>query len=282
MAASHPARYKFWRGRSKDAAGECSPIVWDDCDGPTGTASASLAVVMHVHFPELVDELVKHLAHLTVQFDLYVTNSSGRALVIDREMLPQMQEIHCLTVDNHGRDILPFVKLINAGVLQTYPLVLKVHTKKSAWRDQHATLSGTGEEWRAGFLIDLIGSAEQVQRILSAFQEEPLLGTVTSRGSIAGPESWGSNKRIVVELLRRIDLKIDAPSLRFASGSMYWIRGPILTSLQQLRLSSDDFDSESGQNDGTTAHGVERILGILAQRDGYTITEADQPHPAVG
>lgn len=275
MAVTHPARYTSWRERSESAIAEPNSLVWSDGVGPSDTSGARLAVVMHVHFPELVDELITHLAHVPIPFDLYVTNSSGSDLDIDRRMVPNAQATHILNVDNHGRDILPFITLINADVLQNYSLVLKVHTKKSAWREQHATLAGSGADWRAGFLADLLGSPEQVQWILTAFQNVPNLGTVTSRGSITGPESWGSNRRIVAEVLRRINFTGKASSLRFASGSMYWIRGQILTSLRELRLTPDDFESEGAQIDGTTAHAVERILGMLADRDGYTMIEAD-------
>ncbi len=39
-----------------------------------------------------------------------------------------------LEVENRGRDILPLVSLVNAGYLDPYHVILKVHTKRSQWR----------------------------------------------------------------------------------------------------------------------------------------------------
>ena len=44
------------------------------------TAPRRVAVLMHVHFPELVDEMLDQLAPIPVPLDLIVTNSSGEDL----------------------------------------------------------------------------------------------------------------------------------------------------------------------------------------------------------
>ena len=49
---------------------------------------------------------------------------------------------------------------------------------------------------------------------------------------------------------------------------MYWVRGFVLQGLRALNLGADDFEPEAGQVNATTAHAVERRVGVLARRGG--------------
>src|SRR3954468_11225256 len=123
--------------------------------------------VLHGHFPELVGEILDQLTAIPVPFDLIVTNSSGAEL--DIRPVPGMRNCRVLPLSNHGRDIWPTVAAVNSGVLDPYLLILKVHTKKSAWREEHTELAGDGAAWRSGFLGQLLGDRDNVTRILTAF-----------------------------------------------------------------------------------------------------------------
>ncbi len=233
-----------------------------------------LAVLVHVFYAELFPELLGALAQLPVPFDLIVTNASGRALTVDDGPLPLLNRAVVLDVANRGRDILPMAMVVNAGLLDPYELVLKLHTKRSAWREDHPDFDGTsGAEWRAGFLDQLVGSRQRVEEILAAFARDRRLGILTSTGSVAGPEHWGGDEHLVGELLRRLQLGLEPRELRFAAGSMYWIRGFLLQGLRALDLSPLDFEPEHGLIDGTTAHAVERVIGVLAAEAGYELAD---------
>jgi lipopolysaccharide biosynthesis protein len=175
-----------------------------------------------------------------------------------------------LSVPNHGRDILPLVSVVNADLLAPYDLVLKLHTKRSEWRADHA-LGGDGSSWRSELLSSLVGTTDDVERILSAFAADRSLGVVTAPGSVLGAEWWGDNQPTTAGLLRRLELPLDEPSLSFAAGSMYWARGFVLQGLRALCLSEEDFEAESGQVNATTAHAVERLIGVVALEAGLSV-----------
>jgi lipopolysaccharide biosynthesis protein len=78
---------------------------------------------------------------------------------------------------------------------------------------------------------------------------------------------------VAAQLLRRIELDLQPRRLRFAAGSMYWIRGFVLQGLRALNLGPDDFEAEAGQVNATTAHALERLVGILAQEAGLGLEE---------
>lgn len=263
-----PAGFKLWVARRSLRQFRGYPDSWPISEW-SANRSARLVVIMHVHFPELVNELLDQLALIPVEFDLIATNTSNELVVIDREKLPRLARSIVLPVQNHGRDILPLISVVNSGMLDGYDLALKVHTKKSEWRADHSELAGTGAEWRQSLLSEMLGSTSNVEHILSTFAADPSLGLLTASGSIAGPDFWGGDKEIVRSLLERLQLDLDERSLRFASGSMYWVRGFILQGLRALQLSPDDFEPEAGQVDATTAHAVERVIGIVTAEAGY-------------
>ena len=120
-------------------------------------APARVAVVLHA-LPGTRDEILDGLRSIPVPFDLIVTQSTKVPITIDRQRVPGASSIVVLEVDNHGRDILPLISVVNAGLLDPYHLILKVHTKRSVWREDHTELPGTGEAWRDRLLGDLLAT----------------------------------------------------------------------------------------------------------------------------
>ena len=269
------------RGRGRYAGG--LPDEWRTVADLPFRSPALLGVAVHVYYPELLDEILDHLSAIPVRFDLIVTNASGSDFAIDSQRLPRMANCAVLRVPNHGRDILPLVRVVNAGLLDPYHVVLKVHTKRSEWRDGHE-LGGTGAEWRGRLLSSLLGNEDNVAGILDAFAASSALGTVTADGSLLGPEYWGDNQAAAASLLRRLELELPR-ELEFAAGSMYWTRGFALQGLRALGLSEEDFEPETGQVNATTAHAIERLIGILTTEAGLTQVERSrlgETDPATG
>jgi len=262
------AGFRAWQSRQLGRRTNGFPDAWRVHPDMPFDNPSRVAVVLHVFYPELLHEIVEQLASIPVEFDLLVTNATELPVRIDRAALPRLRSMVILDVANHGRDILPLISLVSAGFLDPYEVVLKVHTKRSVWRAQHETLAGTGESWRSDFLDALLGSQSNVEQILGAFAESPNLGVVTADGNLLGPEYWGGDIAITRSLLRRIELNLDPKRLQFPAGSMYWIRGFVLQGLSSLNLTADDFEPEDGQVDATTAHGIERAIGLLTVEAG--------------
>jgi lipopolysaccharide biosynthesis protein len=232
-----------------------------------------VAAVVHMFHSELVDEIIDHVAVIPVPFDLLITNATDSQVDIDRGRMPHVADLTVLDVANRGRDLWPLVQLVNAGLLVPYDLVVKIHTKRSEWRGAHQQLGGTGAAWRTSLLSAVLGQRPNVEAIIAAFEREPDLGLVTGDGSVVGPEYWGADLDVTRTLMRRLGLAVDPMRLTFAAGSMYWIRGSVLLRLAGLRMTSADFEDEQGQIDGTTAHAVERVIGLLTADSGLRLVE---------
>lgn len=235
-------------------------------DGPR----PRIAAVVHAHYLDVLPGMLERMQAIPEDFDLYITTTHGNLDVSDPPA--RAQRVRVIPVQNRGRDILPLVGLARAGLLEGYELVCKVHTKKSAWRQHGGRFAGDGGQWRNHLLDGVLGGRAQVGHILHAFDCDPGLQLVTAPGQLLGPRYWGATAPLVWWMGRRVGVPTGFARLRFASGSMYWARGDLVRALGDLQLTPGHFDSEAGQDDGTTAHAVERLLGYLADARGYQLT----------
>jgi lipopolysaccharide biosynthesis protein len=232
---------------------------------------ARFAIVAHIYYPDLWDEFAETFEQQNIDFDLYVTLTYRGDKTDDladkiRERFPQA---YVLRVNNRGRDILPFMTLVNAGALDGYEAVCKLHTKKSPHRED-------GDHWRR----HLIGG------ILPETGVEPLLDTfladddsafwVADGQHFTGTEWWGSNFEVTSYLMRRLEVEIGFDDLSFPAGSIYWMKPLMVGILKALKLEEDHFEAETAQVDGTLAHALERVMGFLASAAGQNVVQTTQ------
>jgi lipopolysaccharide biosynthesis protein len=253
------------------------PVLRRAADAPD---PAPYAVVVHVYYHDLWDEIAEVLRRQRFEFDLFVSvvqfkKKSDLSERIRREF-PQAR---VYDIPNHGRDIFPFVHLVNSGLLRPYRAVCKIHTKKSPHRQD-------GDVWRSHLINGILGDPEKtIQRLQHFLDRRDAAFWVADGQFYAGEEWWGSNKERVTALLQRVELQPDLSDLSFPAGSMYWVKPLMLDMIRGMRLTFHDFDQELAQVDGTIAHAMERALGYMSKAAGQTTlqtTELDKPakHPA--
>ena len=234
-----------------------------------GPRLGTVAVTVHVYYTDLWPDIEARLLSQAFHFDLFVTLSeaaSGReALKLRiRDRFPSAQ---VWTVPNHGRDVLPFLHLASGGAFGGYEAVCKLHTKRSPHRRD-------GDRWRLALLDGLVGHARWTQDRLTGFLSNPGIGLWVADGHLkSGPDYWGYNRARVEDLLRNAGYP-EASRLAFPAGSMFWTKPELIKRLNALNLSIRDFEPEDGRLDGTTAHAVERLFGILTEQAGLRAVDA--------
>lgn len=237
-------------------------------DGPTKRPDGEpkVLVVAHVHYPELWADIDDRLARMPVPFDLIVTVTEGAA----ESVIPTVHWKHpgarIERVRNRGRDWASLITLANSGLLSGYDAIAKVHTKKSEHRID-------GDGWRLALLDGIFESPEQILRTIELLKEDRDVGLVVPTGHIAGTEHWGSDLAIVEALASRISMAFDPDELRFPAGSMFWCRPWLLERLADLDIGDDHFELEAGQYDATTAHALERLIGVFCDVAGMEAIE---------
>ncbi|WP_276717489.1 glycoside hydrolase family 99-like domain-containing protein [Pseudooceanicola nitratireducens] len=230
---------------------------------------APFAIHLHLHYPDLWPEFRDILITLDIQFDLFVTLTwqGKKTDWLADQIVEAIPTAQVFTLPNRGRDILPFVRLINAGALDGYEAVCKLHGKKSLHRND-------GDTWRRHLVSGILpnGLATQLDHFLS---DSDAAFWVADGQRYAVKTWWGCNREKTKALLRRIEM--DLPNDHdFPAGSIYWAKPLMIGMIKALHLDDALFELEEGQIDGTLAHAFERGIGAIAKAAGQTVRQSSE------
>jgi glycosyltransferase involved in cell wall biosynthesis len=227
----------------------------------------------HLHYPDLLEELLNALRPNKFNFDLLVTTTdSYKAAEINRLAEIQSVNIRVLVVENLGRDVYPFMNI--GSELSDYDLVLHVHGKKTK-----SVPGDAGLIWRKFIWENLLGdgSTRMADSIVTAFENDSDLGLVfPSDPNLIG---WGENRSIAVELLGRMHIgeSLLSEYFDFPVGTMFWARPKALNPMFDMKLSPEDIPNEPIAYDGTILHALERLIPSIVMSQGYTTAETRVP-----
>ncbi|MCR8722004.1 rhamnan synthesis F family protein, partial [Pseudomonas syringae] len=176
-----------------------------------------------------------------------------------------------LGVQNLGRDILPFMHLARIVAKDEYPIILKLHTKRSKHRED-------GDKWR-NELVDKLVSDGALYKNHQALIKNQSIGVLSPNGHLVPLKNhWGGNAENCARLANRLGFEFEEIiDKEFAAGTMFFAQTKALLPLLNLAIDEDDFDEELGQTDGTFAHAIERIISISSLAAGLeTIEQASK------
>ena len=236
------------------------------------TPRGRVAIVVHLHDAELWEELSLALVGMPEPFDLIVTLAEEVSEQVSSLVHGGFPWAQVVTFPDYGRDVFPFVALINSGVLFRYQVVCKLDVKRSSSRMGH-------EPQR-----ELLGNPEHVENILAAFDADPDLGIVVADlGEQTGPHIGFAR---LDELCSRVGMCCPE-HYEPCSSQSYWVRPFLLHTIAGLKLMANDFEGELLPGGGVTALAVEHLLGIICKDAAMQIAEAstveaasagDRPH----
>lgn len=229
--------------------------------------SSDIAVILHVYYEDVGLDIVRMIAESKgIKVDIVITVREDCTEYFLKHVKLLSSSVYFIFVKNKGRDILPFMNAYSWISAQNYQYVCKLHTKKSPHRED-------GEIWRKNLINQLW---EHAHSILELYNSDESLGLVAPTGSIAniaddfGPNNEMRNKYwldIVLMRLGRSDL-CKYYEILFIAGSMFWARVSALNGIDIL-VDESEFELEAGQKDGTLAHTIERIFGLVVEKNGY-------------
>ncbi len=237
---------------------------------PAGKKYIKVAIVVHVFYSSIFDEILELLSQEhDVKLTLYLT---GPQSILDKykHVIPEkIQSVKFLHTNNHGRDILPFLKILPRVFADGNDLILKLHTKGSNHLNRRV-------HWRNDLFLKLIGKG-RIDAAVSIFNNNPDVGIIGPSENILSMQNYyGSNGEIVKVLSNRMEVADDKLSdLNFVAGSMFYARKEVLVPILDLGLSGNDFEIEEGQKDGTLAHAVERLFAVGAISAGLQLADTD-------
>lgn len=243
---------------------------------PAEKLKARVAIVLHLYHLDLIELIHGYMKNVIIDHDLFVSVKS----VADRRVAMRFFEERDVRAfvfvhPNIGRDVGPFVSLLNTGLLDRYDAVCKIHSKKSVYH-------GGGGQWRDELMKSLLGSSHTVLKILQAFRQESSCGIVGPESAyVSNARFWGGNEERLRRLAAETGVEDARIRLGFFAGTMFWFRPAALVALRERALALSEFDAEAGQFDATLAHVIERLFVLWVEQAGYFAATTRKPDAAL-
>lgn len=228
--------------------------------------NVKMAVVIHMYYADLWPTFKKKLNSLNfMEYDLFITIPLKNKDLKDK-IIKFRNDAHIITVPNRGRDVLAFMHIARRLEEQGYKYVLKLHSKKSLHRMD-------GNEWLNEVIDRLIPkNAESAEGLIKLLNKNTT-GIIGPEGHYVSLSTYfGSNIENIRKILNRIVGPKKSSSIinhpeefGFFAGTMFWARLDAIKPLLDQHFFSNDFQSESGQIDGTFAHALERLFCLIPE-----------------
>lgn len=227
----------------------------------TKQSDTPLGVFLHIYYVDLAEELIACLRNLPDSARIHISTDTEEKKAAIQELFDKAgfegkSEIR--VCPNRGWDLAPF--LVGFGdVIPRYPLILRLHSKRSCQLDEEI-----GRCWRGMLFSSLAGSPERVNAIMRAFDKDRKLGMVCPPVVAHNVNSvhFGGNFPTMQTLLAEhgIEVQPDTP-IDFPVGSMFWCRSDVLSPWLYERFTYDDFaPTAEDERDGSLAHALERLF----------------------
>lgn len=222
--------------------------------------------LVHVYYPELIDELLDYVNNVTDEKDVFV-NLVTTTWTIDAHarIIERFPNAMILISQDHGRDIGGFARLLSIVDIAKYDIFLFSHSKKSPHLPPER-----GERWRRELLEPIVGSPQTAALCLRQMRSNGRMGLIGSakwrcKDILANSSKFG-------ELLDVASIPHDKRHCDFVSGTMFFVVQPVVRRLNMVLrkiVFEDGHDTPlSFHIDGQYAHAVERLIGNLVLDEG--------------
>lgn len=218
-------------------------------------------VCIHIYYHNQVDYIIDKLKSLNgFDYDLFVTYTNENKET-NEKFLNFNKNAKFKIVENKGYDIYPFLALINEIDLEKYSSVLKLHTKNKDEFDSYS--------WRDDLYENLMGTKNIFKANLKKLEKYGLVGSkkrITTMNERCPENVW-----LFEDVCKKIG--IEPKKANFIAGTIFLARIEIIKRIKELNLLQLDFENktmETGSN-GTVAHVIERLFGVLCNDLGYKI-----------
>ncbi|WP_152389798.1 glycosyltransferase [Azotobacter salinestris] len=226
------------------------------------------ALVIHAFHLDVLDDLVYHVANFPKDADQYVTFPEDFPDDKRTAIKSAFPKATAVAVPNVGQDIGALFSLMDKVNLSRYGFICKIHSKKGNKKPL---------EWRLALLRGVLGSQAQVLRTIKIFQSDPSVKLAGSRQLyLHGPSNLWKNAENIRKMFGNLVTGFDYTSKDwgFIGGTCFWIRTDILTAIRD-QMRRIELKPTAYIDDGTPAHAVERIFGMLPVISGGKVVLND-------
>lgn len=251
-------------------------VLPDHDDGYRPDPSRRVAVLAHMYYDDMVDEVMSYLSRIPVGYDLFVSTSTAERKAAIETALGRyglgQAEVR-VTAQNRGRDMSSlFITFRDVLLSGRYDYMCRVHSKKSPQNEHN-----NGRLFKQHMYDNLLFAPGYIANILRLFEEHPTLGMVfppvVQIGFPTLGHSWFTNREPAEELAEElgIETRFDRSTPLAPNGTMYWFRPDALRDFTAREWDWTDYSAEPGHTDGGLAHVQERLLAYAAMNAGYHV-----------
>ena len=234
-----------------------------------------LALVMHVYFPDLLDDTFLRVSSMPKESDIYLTTDTEekKKLIEEKFKNSTFNHFEVRKIMNRGRDVSSLLVGVK-DIIMDYDYVCFAHDKKTA----QVKPGTSGASFAYKCFENTLASKDFVYNVIETFENNPRLGLLTppepNHGNFfptLGFE-WGPNyditKKLADELNLTVPISVDKPPVA-PFGTMFWFRPKAMEPLYKKDWEYEDFPPEPNKIDGTLLHAIERIYPFIVQESGY-------------
>lgn len=225
-----------------------------------------IAVIFHLHYFDAFDVALKALKENVngVDFFISITSNINRSQIY--EIRTKLPNCYLTITENRGRDVLPFLEILNSGKLKDYKACCKIHSKRSP----HLSY---GNQWRDDLYKDLLDTSKYLAAITNSEHNTAIWTSDKNVKKIENHESLNYKR------LKQI-LTTYPDSYNFIPGTMFWFEPKIFQEKFCKPYKLIEFESEPLINDGSWAHVFERFFMAHIQKEGYKVNIIDSKTPS--
>jgi glycosyltransferase involved in cell wall biosynthesis len=230
------------------------------------TTPAKTALHIHIHYIDLIEEIFTAIKYNKTEPDIYITYNN-RLHEKEIRKLAINYSIKCnaiILTPNKGRDIGPLITEVGPMIDNNYDVYGHIHTKKSVHIDNKVA-----QMWRNYLIVNLLGDIDNpmMDRIIYEMVSDESIGMVFPDDPHC--PKWDANYFLAKKLAKRMGIEQLPKEFKFPVGTMFWAKRRSLSPLFNIGIGWDEYPNEPIKNDGTILHAVERLLPLIAMKQGY-------------
>ena len=237
--------------------------------------NARVASVMHLYFPDLLEDSLKWASAMPEDADIYITTNTEEKKVKIEKVFQNLRcnKLEVRVIENRGRDVSSLLIGVK-DVINNYDYICFVHDKKTT----QIKPGSVGEGFAYKCFKNVLYNKTFVKNVFQLFEDNPSLGLLSppvpnhaDLFSTLGNE-WSTNFEATKELAAKIGITVpmDEKKEHLAPlGTMFWFRVEAMKPLYAYNWKYSDFPQEPNTNDGSILHAVERLYPFVVQQTGF-------------
>ena len=234
--------------------------------------SIKVLLQVHVHYIDLLKEVINKTNNMPVPFDLYITtNTKEKRTYIENylKLYSKANKFEILITSNKGRDIIPCLIQLKR-IWMNYKYFCHIHTKKHEFNED------LGKFWQQYLYENLLGNENIIKQILTDFENNNKLGFIFPENyHTIIKNSYFYKYKIYYHLDIIFGILFPNKKLRagnimnFPAGNMFWARTNAIYQIFNEKL-IQLAPGENGQKDDTLLHAIERFWLFLVKLNGFS------------